>query len=106
MKTQQEIEKEFKKRFSRTGFEIDDDLREGYCSDIIAFIRQLRQDDIKSLIEWIEKNSEFLPCACPKGGRIGIEERLCDRCGGDEYLKIIKLSDIFFHLHSQLKELN
>ena len=48
-------EKEFRKRFSRTGLEIDGDLREGYCSEIIDFIRQEKAKDRQRFIEILEK---------------------------------------------------
>lgn len=42
-----------------------------------------REDEIE-LLEPIEPKKA--PCSCPKGGRVGIEERPCELCGGTEWV--------------------
>jgi transcriptional regulator NrdR family protein len=75
MKTQQEIEKEFNKMISHhlyvmadysiSSKKIDNDIlkttSEEICNDLKFFIRQVRQDDIKSFIELLEKEKSDNP---------------------------------------------
>jgi len=63
MKAQQDIEKEFDEKFGWIGRRYDESVckywkDEDRINQVKSFIRQLRQDDIKSLIEWTEKNKK------------------------------------------------
>lgn len=47
----------------------------------------LRKKIIKNLLAKKEDKKEWKPCDCPKGGIDG-DGRVCDKCGGVEWVKV------------------
>jgi hypothetical protein len=87
MKTQQEIEKKFDKKFGEVETYVSPSDYNEHLLEIKYFIYQIRQDDIKSLIGWAEKRRSW-------GNDAG--DFLYNQC----------LGDLINFLQSQLKELN
>jgi len=58
MKTQQEIEKEFDEKFGESDIYVSSSDYNEQLLSVKSFIRQVRQDDIEGLIEWVNNKLE------------------------------------------------
>jgi hypothetical protein len=51
----------------------------------------MKKQTLQELIDEILNNK--IPCDCPKGGLVGEEEKVCEKCGGSEWIIDEKLDE-------------